>query len=82
VEKQLFHTLVTKIDYLAKRARPNILTALSFLTTRVQATTQEDYDKLLRVLKYLNHAKELGIGLRPADGPVTVEAYADAAYIR
>jgi hypothetical protein len=79
-EKQLFHSLVAKLYYLSKRARPDILTALSFLTTRVQAPTQEDYGKLLRVLKYLNHAKELGIVLRPADGPITVEAYADAAY--
>ncbi len=48
-EKQLFHSLVAKLYYLSKRARPNILTALSFLTTRVQAPTQEDYGKLLRV---------------------------------
>jgi hypothetical protein len=31
-------------------------------------------------LKYLNCAKELGIVLRPADGPVRVEAYTDAVY--
>ncbi len=28
----------------------------------------------------MNYAKKLGIVLRPADGPVRVEAYADAAY--
>jgi hypothetical protein len=49
-EKQLFHFLVAKLYYLSKRAHPDILAALSFLTTRVQAPTQKDYGKLLRVL--------------------------------
>jgi hypothetical protein len=61
-EKQLFHSFVAKLYYLPKRARPDILTALSFLTTRVHAPTQVVYV------------------LHPADGPVRVETYTDAAY--
>jgi len=34
-EAAYFHTYVAKILYLAKRVRPECLTALSFLTTRV-----------------------------------------------
>lgn len=49
-----FHSAVATLLYIAKRGRPDILTAVSFLTTRVQAPTQEDYNKLMRCLKYLN----------------------------
>jgi len=39
--------------YIAKRERPDILTAVSFLTTRIQYPTTEDKGKLTRVLCYL-----------------------------
>jgi hypothetical protein len=48
-----FHTIVAKLLYLAKRARPDILVAVTFLTSRVQAPTVSDNAKLYRVLKYL-----------------------------
>ena len=54
--KEKFHSVVAKLLYIAKRVRPDILTAVSFLSTRIQAPTDEDWVKLLRVLKYLNIA--------------------------
>jgi hypothetical protein len=47
-----FHTHVAKLLYLAKRVRPEMLTAISFLTTRVQACDQDDLAKLRRALGY------------------------------
>ncbi len=65
--------------YLAKRARPDILTAVSFLCTRVQSATEEDEKKLLRVLGYLKSTVSKVLYLRAA-GAVQVRAYVDAAY--
>jgi len=48
-----FHTKVAKLLFLSKRARPDILTIVSFLCTRVQTATTEDQAKLNRVLGYL-----------------------------
>jgi hypothetical protein len=52
-EKKWFHSTTAKLLYLAKRARPDILTAVIFLCTRVQGATCEDKKKLIRVLGYL-----------------------------
>jgi hypothetical protein len=41
-DKEHFHSVVACILYLAKRARPDLLTATSFLTTRVLYSTVED----------------------------------------
>lgn len=74
-----FHTLVAKLLYLGKRTRPDILLAVSFLSTRVTQPDSDDESKLDRVLKYLNGSQDLGIFLR-ADSPAGVKAYVDASY--
>ena len=49
-----FHSLVAKILYLAKRTKPECLTAISFLTTRVTKCTCDDEEKLQRLVRYKN----------------------------
>jgi hypothetical protein len=78
-DRKLFHTKTAQLLYLAKRARPDILTAVSFLCTRVQSATEEDEKKLLRVLGYLKSTVGKVLYLRAA-GSVQVRAYIDAAY--
>jgi hypothetical protein len=41
-EKKWFHSVTAKLLYLAKRARPEILTMVCFLCKRVQKATDED----------------------------------------
>ncbi len=48
-----FHSNVAKLLCLATRGRPDILLAVSFLTTHVKTPDQNDWKKLLRVLGYL-----------------------------
>jgi hypothetical protein len=79
-DKTFFHSLVAKIYYLAKRVRPDLLTALSFLVTRTSAPTLQDYGKLERVLNYLASTKGLGIVLRPSTGELELRSYVDASY--
>ena len=76
-DKEHFHSVVAKLLFLAKRARPDLLTAVTFLTTRVSAATEEDDVKLGRVLKYLNSTADLGMVLE-GDGAMRVVAYVDA----
>jgi hypothetical protein len=71
--------MVAKLLYLSKRVRPDILLAVSFLTTRVQNPDSDDLNKLTRVIKYLNGSRELGLVLRASE-PLTIKAYIDAAY--
>lgn len=79
-DKQYFHSAVAKLYYLAKRVRPDLLTALSFLVTRTTAPTLQDFGKLTRVFNYLAASKGFGIVLRPGEGDVQVKGYVDASY--
>ena len=74
-----FHTLVAKLLYLAKRVRPDILLAVSFLTTRVTSPDVDDFSKLQRILTYLYGTQDFGIVLR-ADTPTRVQTYIDASF--
>ena len=75
-----FHSRVAKLLFLCKRVRPEILTAVGFLTTRVQAPPlEDDWNKLDRVLKYLNGAPHMGIVLSP-DRDLSLLVYVDASY--
>jgi hypothetical protein len=78
-QRKWFHTKAAKLLYLAKRARPDILTAVSFLCTRVQSATTEVAAKLARVLGYIKSTVDQVLYIRTAVKPV-VRAYIDAAY--
>ncbi len=71
--------MVAKLLYLLKRARPDILTAVSFLCTRVTKATVEDQQKLEYLLGYLQAMKHEVLRLTPS-GIMKVEAYVDAAF--
>jgi hypothetical protein len=78
-EKKYFHLMTAKLLYLAKRARPNILTVVIFLCTRVQNATVQDRDKLDRVLGYLKWTEDYVLVPQPyVERKIT--AYVDAAY--
>jgi hypothetical protein len=79
LESEYFHSVVAKLLYLSKRARPDLLTSVGFLAKRVQCSTEYDMVKLQRVLKYLNSTRTLGLILRPKSD-LTIHAYVDASY--
>jgi hypothetical protein len=74
-----FHSRVQSCLYPAIRTRPDIATAVSFLSSRVTAPTQEDWKKLVRLLGYLNRYSSLGIRLEP-NKLLSVLVYVDASY--
>jgi hypothetical protein len=71
--------IVAKLLYLAKRARPDILTITSFLCTRVKSPTKLDQRRLWRVLGYLKSTVGLKYNIVPK-GPLAIVAYVDAAF--
>ena len=77
--KDQYHSAVARLLYLSKRTRPDLLLTVSFLTTRVQAPTEEDMHKLQRALKYVNGTRTLGLRL-VYDPANTIHAYIDASY--
>jgi len=79
VERAKFHTVVAKLLHLAKRARPDILLATSYLTTRVTRATEGDLEKLSRCLEYLNGSKNITLRLDGRDYD-NVTVYVDASY--
>jgi hypothetical protein len=62
-KKELFHSLVAKILFATKRARPDTGTAILFLMTRVQESSQEDWKKLGHLIKYLRGTQDLVLTL-------------------
>ena len=56
---QVFHTFITKALFTTKRASPDIHTSVAFLTTRVICPDGDDWNKLLRMMRYLRVTKEL-----------------------
>jgi predicted lactoylglutathione lyase len=78
-ESKWFHTYVAKVLYLAKRARPECLTAVAFLSTRVAVCDIDDLAKLRRLLGYIKLTRDRGIVLRVGD-TMEVKAFIDAAY--
>lgn len=78
-QEAIYRTFVAKLLYCAKRNRPDILLAISFLTTRVNHCTIEDMEKLHRVLGYIRATPNRGTVVEFGTAPI-VRAYIDASY--
>ena len=75
----IFHSITAKLLWVGKRARPDLETAVSFLCTRVQAPTVEDWGKLKRVLKFLKKTKS-DRRIMGGDDILKLETWVDASY--
>jgi len=74
-----FHTIVAKFLYLSKQARPDILLAVPYLTTRVTCATAGDMKKLLRCFEYLHKTKNLVLSMK-GDDYINLMMYIDTSY--
>ena len=50
---KLFHHIVAQLLFLAKRGRPDLLTAVAFLTARVTSPDKDGFKKLQCAIRYL-----------------------------
>jgi hypothetical protein len=58
-----YHTVVAKALFLCKRVRPDIQPTIDVLCTRVKGPNKADWEKLVRLMKYLNGMRELKLTL-------------------
>ena len=79
-KSQAFHSVVMKLQYLAKRVRPDILLPVVYLSSRVTKSTESDWKKLERVARYLKGTRELFLRLKPDKGLISITAYVDASF--
>ena len=75
----LYHRLTAKLLYLSKRARPDFLTAVSFLTTRVTQPDVDDWKKLGRAIKFLRKTQDLWLTLE-VDKELCIRWWIDASF--
>ena len=75
----IFHRMVMQLLYLCQRGRPDVRTAIAFLTRRTGAPDVDDYKKLARVMRYLQAHLDLKLRLS-ADGSGLMQWWVDAAY--
>ena len=57
-KSEVFHKFVAKGLFASKRARPDILPAITFLCTRVKSPNENDWMKLRRLMEFLKATKE------------------------
>ena len=75
----IFHSILAKLLWVAKRGRHDIKPAISFLCTRVTKSTKEDKAKLRRLLQYLKHTIDYK-RIMGADSLSQFFTWFDAAY--
>ena len=79
MKQNIFHTFVMKSMFLGKRARPDILVGISYLSTRVLNSNEADWKKLVRILSYLNNTRDMVLSLE-ADDDQQLIWYVDASF--
>jgi hypothetical protein len=77
-DKTEFASRLMAAMFSGKRSRPDTLTVLSILATRIQTANATDMECLRHVYKYLNNTKHLGLTFRPTSMELTY--WVDAAY--
>ena len=78
-KSEAFHSLVAKILFATKRARPDTGLSISFLTTGVQDPSKQDLKKLVHLFKYLRGTQYIPLILR-ADGSGIMKWYGDESH--
>ena len=76
---QVFHTFTAKALFATKRARPDIHMSVAFLKTRLICSDKDDWNKILRMMRYLRGTKELPLILS-ADSTKIVKWWVDGSY--
>ena len=68
-----------KCMFLGKRARPDVLVGISYLSTRVLNSNEEDWKKSTRLLSYLNNTSNMILCLE-ADDEQQLMWYVDTSF--
>ena len=78
-KRQILHSIVAKLLYVATKDRPDIYLPIAFLTSRVSRADTDDWKKLKRLLNYIRCTIDLKLTLS-ADNMTLTKWWVDAAY--
>ena len=78
-KKEAFHSIVAKLLWIMKRARPDLETVISYLCTRVDKSDVDDWGKLRRVIAYV-HCTINDVRIIGANDLKSIFTRIDAAY--
>jgi hypothetical protein len=78
-KQEIYHSCVMTLHYYAKRVAPTILTAVSYCATTVLAPTEEDEQKLDRILSYILYSRDQKLLLRIGND-LKLVPYIDASF--
>ena len=79
-ERELFHRTVAKALFMCIRARCDIQPIVAVLCTRVKSPGRNDWNKLVRLLKYLSATIDNKMTLSTDRGLSKLEWYMDVAF--
>jgi hypothetical protein len=77
---KVFYSVVYKLYYAAIRVEVRIQVAVHFLSTRVTKSTEQDWGKLMKVLRYLNCTERGVMLLKPDNEPLQSESFIDVGH--
>jgi len=79
-QKKMFHTIVAKLLYLAKKLRIDICMCVAYLCTRIKDPNTDDWKKLIRVLGYIKMTSSKKKVIRQDGTVARLEQYTDASF--
>ena len=77
-QSKKFLSIVMSLMYIARLTRPDILLPVTYLASRSHYATQQDWLKLVRVLRYMKGTVNLGITVQCTD--LQLHCHCDASY--
>ena len=78
-DAEIFHTFVMKCMFLAKQGRPDVLTGISYLATKVLEPHDEDLKKLSQIISYLRNTINIQLTLEADDSQI-ISWYVDSSF--
>ena len=78
-DMEIFHSIVAKLPFVGERARPDIMAAIAFLTTRVSRSDEDNWKRLERLLSYVHNTHELKL-TPSAESMSSVKWWVDTSY--
>jgi hypothetical protein len=79
-QAEVFHHTVYQLLFAANQAQKDIQTAVSFLTTLVRDPDEDDWKKLVHMLKYLNGTRYMKLTLVEDEMNFIIHWYVDGSH--
>ncbi len=77
---QVYRRLVGQLMYLSTVTRPDIAFAVGRLASGASKPTKELWERVKRVLRYVNGSRDAHIKYNRHQGPLAIETYVDTSY--